>query len=477
VRSVERQGFELQSRIYVLGPDSTLPRVLTRPANVSVSDPAWSPDGRQIAFARWLGEDQRYETEIVVVPVDGGSERVVWRQRRDDRGSGVGLPVWSPDGARIAFTRSRLDRSFHFRFSLLLVDAAGGQPRLLARDAGDAAWSPDGARIAFASTRDRNGEWCGSDECFYNGELYVMNSDGTNPVRLTHNRGDDSSPSWSPDGRRIAFASNRNNRDDPPGLDTEIYTIGADGTCLTWLTNGAPLSSDPAWRGTAAAPPESAACGAVPRAPRTEVALPGPPPRPGDPAVWLGERHGTLLLSHAELSRDRRSGRGYFFAYDDCARFRVRECPRGIQLQAASVCSPRSILAGFDRPNRLRLGPSFVRRGVLYVDLGLARVSVIAGRASVTMYAGSGPGSARAQLMAAGSALRPFGRRVRALPPPSIPGAVLERTRRTQRTYRRLGTIAGTALALNVTPEQIRRRLRLARAIDALPRVRTARCD
>jgi Tol biopolymer transport system component len=58
-------------------------------------------------------------------------------------------------------------------------------------------WSPDGARIAFESGRDGNSE------------IYVMDADGSNPLNLTHNPADDHAPAWSPDGARIAFQSER----------------------------------------------------------------------------------------------------------------------------------------------------------------------------------------------------------------------------------------------------------------------------
>jgi dipeptidyl aminopeptidase/acylaminoacyl peptidase len=474
VRSVERG--DLATRLQLILLDTSGERPITELSRDIAYAPAWSPDGRQITFARWRGRGDRYSSEIVVASLDGGQERVLRRVRLDRRLSAVGEPAWSPDGARIAYTLTALDRSYHFRSSLYVIGAGGGAPELLAGDAGDAAWSPDGSRIAFSSTRDRNGEWCGSDECFYNGELYVMDADGSNPVRLTHNRGDDRSPAWSPDGRRIAFASNRNNRGDPPGQDMEIYTIGADGECLTWLTNGAPQSGDPAWRPAATAPLAPTACGATPRPPRMEVEPEGVRPRRGDPAVWLGERHGNVLLSHAEIARDGRSRRSYFFHYDDCARFRLRDCGRGLQLQVASVCSRQSVLAGFDRPNWLHLGRSFAARGVLFAELGAGRARVIAGNASVTLYAESGPGRSRPQLLSAVSALRPFGGRSRELAAPALPRSLLRSLRRTQRAYRRSGSLSGAAVALGLTPDRRAtaaasgegRRLAPARARDPL---------
>jgi Tol biopolymer transport system component len=473
VRVIEgNEEIGTRSEIHLL--DEAGERPLTDSLGAIAFDPAWSPDGRQIAFARQLGEDQRDATEIVVVPVDGGPERVLRRQRQGMRWMGVGQPGWSPDGARIVYTRTRLDRSYDFRNSLFVIDAAGGTPRLFAREASDAAWSPDGSRIAFSSGRDRNGKWCGSDECFYNDELYVMDADGTDPVRLTRNHGDDSSPTWSPDGRYIAFSSDRNVHD-PGGFDTEIYAIRADGSCLNWLTNGAPRSSEPAWRASSApfVPP---ACGPTPRPPRTEVIEDRIRAEPGDPAVWLGERHGSLLLSTFQISSDRRGNGSYFFRYDDCARFRMTECPRGLQLQVFSVCSPQSRLAGFDRLSTVPPGRHFVRGGVLYVDVGFARASVIAGSASVTIYAEAGPGRPGAGLLRAGAALRPFTRKARPLPPPGLPATLLRRLDRTERAHRQAGGVDGAALALHVKPEVVRRRLRLGRAVNSLPRVRAISC-
>jgi TolB protein len=58
-------------------------------------------------------------------------------------------------------------------------------------------WSPDGKQIAFVSNRDRNFE------------IYLMNADGTNLKNLTNHSGQDTSPAWSPDGKKIAFISTR----------------------------------------------------------------------------------------------------------------------------------------------------------------------------------------------------------------------------------------------------------------------------
>ena len=71
-------------------------------------------------------------------------------------------------------------------------------------------------------------------------DIYVMNADGTGQVRLTNNPAGDWSPSWSPDGQRITFVSNRDS-------NWEIYVMNADGTGQVNLTNNPATDSAPAW--------------------------------------------------------------------------------------------------------------------------------------------------------------------------------------------------------------------------------------
>jgi Tol biopolymer transport system component len=83
-------------------------------------------------------------------------------------------------------------------------------------------------KIAFSSTRDGNSE------------IYVMNPDGTDVTRLTHNPGYDALPAWSPDGKEIAFVSNRDG-------NNEIYVMKADGSNQRNLTKNAGSDSNPSW--------------------------------------------------------------------------------------------------------------------------------------------------------------------------------------------------------------------------------------
>lgn len=93
------------------------------------------------------------------------------------------------------------------------------------------AWSPDGKRIAFTSDRDGNPE------------IYVMNADGSGQVRLTNNPNVDQSPTWSPDGSRIAFTSSR----DLGGSVFAIYTMNASGINQARITSLGAADTSPSW--------------------------------------------------------------------------------------------------------------------------------------------------------------------------------------------------------------------------------------
>ena len=90
------------------------------------------------------------------------------------------------------------------------------------------AWSPDGRKLAFVSERDGNSE------------IYVMNVDGSAQENLTEQPASDSHPSWSRDGRRIVFVSRRDG-------NAEIYVMNADGSGLRNLTRTPSADRDPAW--------------------------------------------------------------------------------------------------------------------------------------------------------------------------------------------------------------------------------------
>ena len=198
--------------------------------------PSWSPDGKRIAFMSLRDEhiiDFAPTYEIYVMDADGGNPQNITNDRNDDR-----YPSWSPDSERIVFVSQRpghFKSKFLITYEIYVMDADGGNEQRLTENRRQndlyPSWSPDGKRIAFEA--DRKGD-------FENPEIYVMDADGGNQQRLTENRRSDLSPSWSPDGKRIAFVSWRDG-------NPEIYVMDADGKNQQRLTNNPRDDYSPAW--------------------------------------------------------------------------------------------------------------------------------------------------------------------------------------------------------------------------------------
>jgi TolB protein len=209
-------------RIYVTDEDWTGRTLLLDPSPRRAADARWSPDAKRIVFA--LGGDR--SGDVWVMDPDGGNRRRVTRLP-----AAAGFPdspIWSPDGARIAFL---LPGSLH------VIDADGSGDRVLTRfPAGifpsTPAWSPDGESIAYARLKLGRAQ--------HRSGLYVVEVDDGTVRRLT--REIDSSPSWSPDGRQIVFAR-------LTGFHiSEITLMDRDGSNQVGLTTGGWSDTSPAWR-------------------------------------------------------------------------------------------------------------------------------------------------------------------------------------------------------------------------------------
>ncbi len=159
--------------------------------------PAWSPQGNELAFV-----------EYTVLPVDAGEIFTIARKGSDWQipkkitsfPPMMTFPNYSPDGKMMACTQFHRDRLLGVIEEIGVVDLARQEFTQLTNDKADSffpVWSPDGTRLAYASNVDGN----------FN--IWVMTYPAGEKQRLTHDKGFDGEPTWSPEGDRIAFVSSR----------------------------------------------------------------------------------------------------------------------------------------------------------------------------------------------------------------------------------------------------------------------------
>lgn len=181
------------------------------------AEPIVSSDGTRIVF----GSQREGDFDIYVMDADGANVR-----RLTDRVGYDGGPWFSPDGTKIVWRawhpeteeekaewRDCMERDYikPFPLDLWVMDADGSNKRRLTNNGATnwaPSWHPDGRRIIFSSNMD---DWREDIRKFgHNFEIYLINLDGTGLTRLTFNSVFDSFPMFSSDGKKIAFASNRN---------------------------------------------------------------------------------------------------------------------------------------------------------------------------------------------------------------------------------------------------------------------------
>lgn len=231
-----------KQEVYVMNADGRASRRLTF-NDFGEYSPTWSPDGRRIVFVREKGRGSKNsEAGLYVMNATGSGERLLHREAGGLRGGLLFTPAWSPGGKEIAYSRVTFRKSL--RSDLYVIASNGTGARKIVSDASQPAWSPDGSRIAFTSFQDFFGETC-FEECRPSGEIYVADADGGNPKRLTHDPADDSSPTWSPDAKSIAFVSDSSDRD---GHEYELYVVSSGGGEPERITENSVWEFEPDWR-------------------------------------------------------------------------------------------------------------------------------------------------------------------------------------------------------------------------------------
>lgn len=190
--------------------------------------PIWSPDGTQIVYA----SDRSGNEDVWIVQADGTGLRNL-----TSHPAGDSHPSWSPDGRLIVFNSTRGDGE---NDDIFVIDVDGSNLRRIT-DNGlywdtFPSFSPDGRKIVFRRLlRERM-----SEGTLANSEVMVMNTDGTGAINLSRHPWFDGWPSWSPDGRQIAFSSNRSDA-------YQIYIMNADGSGIMRVVDSPYTDNRPQW--------------------------------------------------------------------------------------------------------------------------------------------------------------------------------------------------------------------------------------
>jgi Tol biopolymer transport system component len=252
----ERAGADYhyeETDLFLVEPDGSGLRRLTDARDAFAPVP--SPDGTTLAFARREHQGTIPFTDGLWLMGTGGGDE---RRLLDAQEGQIDVPgSWSPDGETLAFTRCQFAEPEENGMQpntcgIYIVARDGSDVRKLAERARWPSFSEDGERIAFVSDRDENGTIrTGEDEQAFANELYVIDADGDDQRRVTSTEAlDEEAPAWDPGGRRLAYE-----REGPASFALQLMIVALDGSCATAIAGEAARGDteavhfwQPSWR-------------------------------------------------------------------------------------------------------------------------------------------------------------------------------------------------------------------------------------
>jgi Tol biopolymer transport system component/DNA-binding winged helix-turn-helix (wHTH) protein len=220
IATSESSAKKSPSHIVLFSPETGEKRNLTTSPDQYWSDstPAFSPDSKSVAFVR---ENTPITGDIYVVPVTGGEPRRITydNARHTFSNAEVGGVAWTADGKEIIFASTRGGTPSLWRVGIL-----GGEPERLSVGGDNTFYpsiSPRGNRLTYTQMS--------GGTPIYRIEVPTAKGQHSQPVKLLASTRDDQSPTYSPDGKKIAFQSDRSG-------NLEIWMCDSEGQNLTQLT-------------------------------------------------------------------------------------------------------------------------------------------------------------------------------------------------------------------------------------------------